>query len=146
MALRYNCVDHPSTPILFNAHFHCKTLRDRVMRGLGYGSHIERSAVSSRLTYLPPCSLTSVRRVPFQTPERGVGAPRFLASGWFMIGIRVNRVMFKLAHDAGTRYKLVCAASRRVGRMRSRQLLAPTFTNDLYMLDGCHKDRMVVRV
>ena len=33
-----------------------QTLRDRVMRGLGYGSHIERSVVSFRLTYLPPVS------------------------------------------------------------------------------------------
>ena len=49
-ALRYNFVDHPSVPIFFYARFHCKTLRDRVMRGLGYGSRIERSVVSSRLT------------------------------------------------------------------------------------------------
>jgi hypothetical protein len=48
--LRYNFVDHPSVPIFFYARFHCKTLRDRVMRGLGYGSRIERSVVSSRLT------------------------------------------------------------------------------------------------
>ena len=33
-----------------------QTLRDRVMRGLGYGSHIERSVVSFRLTQLPPVS------------------------------------------------------------------------------------------
>ena len=31
-----------------------QTLRDRVMRGLGYGSHIERSVVSFRLTHLTP--------------------------------------------------------------------------------------------
>ena len=54
--LRYNFVDHPSAPIVFYAHFHCKTLRDRAMRGLGYGSHIERSVVSSRITDLPPVS------------------------------------------------------------------------------------------
>ena len=31
--------------------------------------------------------------------------------------------------------------------MRSRRMLAPTFINALYiMIDGCHKDRMVVRV
>ena len=41
---------------LFYARFHCKTLRDRVMRGLGYGSHIERSVVSSCLTHPPPVS------------------------------------------------------------------------------------------
>ena len=41
--LRCNFVDHPSVPVFFYARFHCKTLCDRVMRGLGYGSHIERS-------------------------------------------------------------------------------------------------------
>ena len=46
---------------------------------------------------------------------------------------------------AGARYKLVCAASRSVGRMRTRQMLAPACSNALYMIDGCHNDRMVVR-
>ena len=46
----------PRNQIRFGSGTHCKSLRDRVMRGLGYGSHIERSVVSSRLTYLPPVS------------------------------------------------------------------------------------------
>ena len=56
MPLRYNFVEHPSAPICFYARFYCKPLRDRVtrMRGLGYGSDIEPSVVSSRLTYVPP--------------------------------------------------------------------------------------------
>ena len=44
-------VHHRSVPIFLYARFHCKTLRGRVMRGLGYGSHIERGAVPSRLGY-----------------------------------------------------------------------------------------------
>ena len=46
-ARRYNFVDHPAAPISFYARFHCKSLRGRVMRGLGFGhgAHIERSVV-----------------------------------------------------------------------------------------------------
>ena len=36
--------------------------------------------------------------------------------------------------------------SRRVGRMRARRMLGTAFINDLYIIDGCHKDWMVVRV
>ena len=36
--------------------------------------------------------------------------------------------------------------SRRVGRMRWRRMLAPAFINALCIIDGCHKDWMVVRV
>ena len=50
---RYNFVDHPSVPIFFYARFHCKTLRGRALRGLGYGPHTDRSDVSSRPAYLP---------------------------------------------------------------------------------------------
>ena len=113
-------------------------LRNRcesAMRGLWYSSQIEGGVA--------PCFLIFVRRVHSQTFEGGLGAPRFLASGWF-IGIRVDHV--RSASHPGTRYKLAGAASRRRGRMCSRRMLAPVFINAPCMIDGCHKDWMVVRV
>ena len=47
-----------------------------------------------------PCFLTFVRRVHSQTFEGDIGAPRFLASEWF-IGNRIDRVMSERDAAAG---------------------------------------------
>ena len=48
----------------------------------------------------PPCFLTFVRRVHFQTFEGGIGAPRFLASERpRVVGNRIDRAMSE--RDAG---------------------------------------------
>ena len=86
-----------------------------------------------------------VHRVRSETFAGGIGAPRFLASGWFT-GIRVGRIISNSVRDAGARYKPVCAPPRRVDRMRSRRMPTPAFINALYTIDGSRKDRMVVRV
>ena len=101
LSLRYNFVDHPSVPIFVYARFYCKTLRGRVMRGLGYGSHIERSVASSRLAYPPAPLFLNIRASSaLSSLEGGIDAraPRFLASEW-VVGSIIDCVM--LARDAG---------------------------------------------
>ena len=106
--------------------------RESAMRGIGYGRpvcRVGRRLFSTRI--VPSCFLTFVRRVHSQTSghEGGTNAPRVGGFSAFGSTARYRHVMQGRDNHSPERPPW---KSRRVGRMHSRRMLAPAFTNALY--------------